>query len=588
MPRWHSLAAALVILSAAFSGPCAADTEAGNEPQIRNARAPRMIDLNVARPVQLALFSGTEIDQAATQLAAAVPDSGDREPVMALRVRNAPLSSAGLNDAQLGEIAVALRARRGEPVSRDDAAATFDRQMASLLEQVLDRAQRRIRLAVYGLPFEGRDVDARNRRFVDVLRAQDVIVSSRKVMSMDSGTTEWQMVSRALSHAIEARGDRAMYFQSNGEWRVVGGGPDDLSVDQTEHASRTADLNREPRSRSTRERATRNQDDGGGGGESNQQSGGDGDGDGEEGERPFSIHIALKGDLREQVNLRDFPVGSDVVLFYTYELGKHPLIRRDELLFGGVPQAMDMVAHLLAVRVDIERKIPDPEWAGYAVIDYEEFALFWEDVEDQYKELSRTIVRAQHASWTDEQIEAEAKSQFEAALQQLLVRTIRLCKELRPRATWGYFLDNMNFGPRTQLEEAAWLWSEVDALYPTCYIGRYGVTREDGIDNDSQGLAEMTQRRLSERVELCRQLAGPAKQVLPFSTWRYGDYNDHYANQPLNDLDLAIALSTGKGHGADGVILWVHINLQEQLEEFQHQLDTRIGPRMQEMVGGDI
>ena len=47
-------------------------------------------------------------------------------------------------------------------------------------------------------------------------------------------------------------------------------------------------------------------------------------------------------------------------------------------LNGGLPQLVNMSAHLAKVADDIERWLPDPHWSGVANIDYEAWAPDWE------------------------------------------------------------------------------------------------------------------------------------------------------------------------------------------------------------------
>lgn len=65
------------------------------------------------------------------------------------------------------------------------------------------------------------------------------------------------------------------------------------------------------------------------------------------------------------------------------------------MINGGVPQAVDMEAHLIQLRLDIQRGIPDPDFDGLVIIDWERwrplFDLNWSRREF-YKEYSIKLI----------------------------------------------------------------------------------------------------------------------------------------------------------------------------------------------------
>ena len=77
-----------------------------------------------------------------------------------------------------------------------------------------------------------------------------------------------------------------------------------------------------------------------------------------------------------------------------------------------------MSLHLAKSYVDIETMIPDTEFRGLAVIDFESYKPLWDEDWDAlavYRDLSRKLVITHHPDWSKSQIEAEAKFQFETA-----------------------------------------------------------------------------------------------------------------------------------------------------------------------------
>jgi hypothetical protein len=102
--------------------------------------------------------------------------------------------------------------------------------------------------------------------------------------------------------------------------------------------------------------------------------------------------------------------------------------------------------HLAALRVGIPKWIPDPDWAGNAMLDFEA----WDPVYAHntasncgfhgscYQTMSIKLVKEAHPSWTSAQVAAEAETQFNSAALDFFVQTLKTCQSIRPKAKWGY------------------------------------------------------------------------------------------------------------------------------------------------------
>lgn len=133
--------------------------------------------------------------------------------------------------------------------------------------------------------------------------------------------------------------------------------------------------------------------------------------------------------------------GSDMVLFYGPQTwpslaaaqnpdqnpcwsGKKPCTWNQSLIWanvtvrtnGGVPQAGDIELHTAAVAAMVEELIPDPNWSGYGIFDWEEWRALYSENYDSlsyHNFYSTLLVRKQHPDWTNEtQIEEEAEKQY--------------------------------------------------------------------------------------------------------------------------------------------------------------------------------
>eukprot|EP01050_Picozoa_sp_SAG11_P010479 SAG11_NODE_1050_length_6025_cov_5.835974_3_plen_222_part_00 len=86
-----------------------------------------------------------------------------------------------------------------------------------------------------------------------------------------------------------------------------------------------------------------------------------------------------------------------------------------------------------------------------------------------YGEVARRLVREKSPQLPPAAVEAQAKKEWEAACQTWLVSTMNLAQTLRPHISWGFYdmpgATAENGGPALD-----WLWSSVDALFPSIYL----------------------------------------------------------------------------------------------------------------------
>jgi hyaluronoglucosaminidase len=152
---------------------------------------------------------------------------------------------------------------------------------------------------------------------------------------------------------------------------------------------------------------------------------------------------------------------------------------------GGIPQRGNLSLHLTRVEHDVEYLLPDPDFDGYAVIDWEVW-MPWLVLASRSVWVNESIayVRELHPSWSEPQIEAEAVRTWNVSATLFMVETLKRCVTLRPKAAWGYYgrpgcysgLDTAANPPQCTdsvqerndaLEE---LWAAGSALYPSVYI----------------------------------------------------------------------------------------------------------------------
>ena len=109
---------------------------------------------------------------------------------------------------------------------------------------------------------------------------------------------------------------------------------------------------------------------------------------------------------------------------------------------GGVPQNANLTAHVEELEKTVAHWIPDPNWEGNAVLDFESWTTVWELNNDsgnwhsiRYQNYSIFLEKQKHPTWSKEQIEAEAKKSFEASASKFFVETLNTCRKMRPKVS---------------------------------------------------------------------------------------------------------------------------------------------------------
>ncbi len=153
------------------------------------------------------------------------------------------------------------------------------------------------------------------------------------------------------------------------------------------------------------------------------------------------------GAAAQSVNLTPFPnISLNSRTFPASWWGLAPYLKRINVssniyqpINGGVPQRANLTAHLELARQQLIDYVPNPNYDGILVIDYEMIRPVWELIDEEYREYSRQLVLEQYPSMTAIQVEAIARQQYESAAMELMLATIRMGKATRPRAKWGFY-----------------------------------------------------------------------------------------------------------------------------------------------------
>jgi hyaluronoglucosaminidase len=275
---------------------------------------------------------------------------------------------------------------------------------------------------------------------------------------------------------------------------------------------------------------------------------------------------------------------------FTSWAGKWPMYDSNGVAInGGLPQNVDLNAHLDQVEYAVKTMIPDPNWTGYGIFDWESWYPSWFFTKDlyatrtnYYEVQSIAKVRAAHPTWTEQQIEAQAIVEYESAGKIIFSETLKRAKAVRPNVKWGYYglplkyyYDNRG-GVGYPIEAKAendrwdWLWQESTALFPSIYLPYRGDTK---VQFEANG--KFIEQILDETKRAASRAGGRPIYSYIWHHYNNSDYSDFLtAYLPSADMEQQVAISVGKG--IDGVILWTASN--DAMSEFRSYLDTVMRP----------
>lgn len=290
-----------------------------------------------------------------------------------------------------------------------------------------------------------------------------------------------------------------------------------------------------------------------------------------------TFHWCVTGPFRDQIDLSGTPIRDDAAIFYEHDFGLIPRFWKGKPERGGVPQAVDMNAHLAKLRKDIEKQMPNPDFSGYGIIDLEAWGPLWEHATEEYHQLSISIAQRNHPERPRHEIERIARANYELGARNLLEKTLRECKAIRPRVKWGFYSwPDLEHGPN--LERLSWLWDACTALFPTCYTiykGKEGGQHLEGYAPPREHVEDW-----KARIALHRRIAGPTKPVIAVVWVRYHEINGVFGHQYLEPDDLRRMIRTPLDAGAEGLVFWDVVTSEAMAREYQRYLTGQVVPAL--------
>ncbi|XP_029108222.1 hyaluronidase-1 isoform X2 [Scleropages formosus] len=262
-------------------------------------------------------------------------------------------------------------------------------------------------------------------------------------------------------------------------------------------------------------------------------------------------------------------VGGNVTIFYENKLGHYPrYTEKGVAVNGGVPQNASLRRHLEGAKADIVAGLPNADFRGLAVVDWESWRPLWLrnwDSKRVYREGSRALVQAQHPDWKPEQVDGEAQRLFEKAARAFMEDTLKLGRALRPGGLWGFYgfpccynyqyrNGSANYSGACPLleqrrnDQLAWLWNVSDALYPDIYL-------EVSLRGQGGAVLRYVRHRVLEAMRAAGHVSPVPPPVLPYARIAYT-----YSLDFLSEEDLVHTVGESAALGAAGVVLWGDAN----------------------------
>eukprot|EP01084_Bolivina_argentea_P273070 465070_1 len=251
--------------------------------------------------------------------------------------------------------------------------------------------------------------------------------------------------------------------------------------------------------------------------------------------------------------------------------GVWPTIVNGHINYGGVPQNGNLTRHLQYIEKHLPQWIPDVNWNGNAVFDFEYWTTVWDYNigsgnyhSKVYQNYSIHLASQQYPNYNDSQIYNIAKQQFETAALEWYVETLKLCKSIRPNARWGFYGMPMNiYGPctgvgdnmqcgysdpnggelyRNYSDQQIPIWKASDALYPSIYLELgYSFDWNKAYINNT----------IIESLRCAKN--GNISDILVYP-YIWQKYKDTDTFLKLDDLNSSIQLPYNLG--AEGLVLW--------------------------------
>uniref|UniRef100_A0AC35F6I4 Hyaluronidase n=1 Tax=Panagrolaimus sp. PS1159 TaxID=55785 RepID=A0AC35F6I4_9BILA len=262
-----------------------------------------------------------------------------------------------------------------------------------------------------------------------------------------------------------------------------------------------------------------------------------------------------------------------------------------ESINGGLPQKNNITLHLKKAEKDIIKYVPNPDFDGPLIIDYESWRplldLNWGS-RSHYLYESIKWVRQRFPQISERLAERIATDEFDRAARKFMVKTIQLVKKLRPKALVGFYdypMCNYDAGKASSKEMECnahhkeanerlfWIYRESTALFPSIYYYNRDTMKEDN------WRLRYTHARINEAIIL-REMLGSQIPIIPFTKMEYSITNLFDKKNFYSKKDICLSTSYAANFNIQGLIIWsTYANMNKRCPLIQIFLDVLYGPK---------
>jgi len=287
------------------------------------------------------------------------------------------------------------------------------------------------------------------------------------------------------------------------------------------------------------------------------------------------------------LDLSGFPFSEEQVIAYQSELGLFPE--------GGPAALLEdrdyLRSHIESVKEAVDSIIPDANYDGYIIIDYEDWSLLWHRTEKAYQQEWISAWEKTNpqgvAAWRDEGDEIywhNIAATYNAMTRAFYTATIQQCKAMRPGAKWGFY--QQVFKPimvdgtaaKTAMEDnedISWLFEASDFICPSLL---------SPFETVSDGTTKITesQQTVTHRKEIIKETLKEASKygtkynipVIPlFWTCHNGATLDNY--QKFCSVEtMRATLDSVYENSPHDIFLWYPVSSEIDADAFMKHLTS--------------
>ncbi|XP_065316871.1 hyaluronidase-like isoform X2 [Gordionus sp. m RMFG-2023] len=277
-----------------------------------------------------------------------------------------------------------------------------------------------------------------------------------------------------------------------------------------------------------------------------------------------------------------------VTLFYATVIGLWAFINNNGTrVNGGIPERMNITAHANETIADIQRVMKNTNFSGLAVIDMEFYTPLWQLMMDPvyqiYIDESIDYFKTQMntSGLDDTAIRLGARQNYESVIKNMMILTLRVAKQNRPYALWGYYafpkcapsLVSYQCDIVQNNQAISWLYEASTALYPAFYINRIGDPLYHARTRQLIQLMNEAQRISASRIN------GPIPVYL------YVRYAYVKENKTLLDyFDLKNIFAQAVDMAQDGIVFWGDYADFGNCKALSTHMEKLIGPLVKQSI----